>query len=134
MKVVKSVSTLALIAAGLCIGATMADAHDRDHGLGHGYGHHFDNDHGHWHGHGVRTLVVNPILIGPSFYDSGFYPPVVSMPSPSTYIEQGGVVGTPASPPPAAGYWYYCDNPSGYYPDVKECPGGWRAVAPRPPG
>jgi hypothetical protein len=32
-----------------------------------------------------------------------------------------------------APYWYYCDNPPGYYPYVPQCPSGWRPVAPTPP-
>ncbi|MFZ3045386.1 MAG: hypothetical protein WA151_05695 [Desulfatirhabdiaceae bacterium] len=27
-------------------------------------------------------------------------------------------------------YWYYCRSPRGYYPDVKECPLGWKKVIP----
>ena len=26
--------------------------------------------------------------------------------------------------------WYFCKNPEGYYPYVKECPGGWTPVTP----
>ena len=30
-------------------------------------------------------------------------------------------------------YWYYCDNPSGYYPYVKQCANeGWLKVEPTP--
>jgi len=36
---------------------------------------------------------------------------------------------------PEAYFWYYCQNPPGYYPSVKECPGGWLTVLPpRGPG
>jgi hypothetical protein len=51
------------------------------------------------------------------------YPPVVVAPSPPIYVQ----------PPPSPSYWYYCDNPKGYYPYVQHCPGGWRPVAPTPP-
>lgn len=30
-------------------------------------------------------------------------------------------------------YWYYCRKPDGYYPYVKQCPGGWMKVVPTPP-
>jgi hypothetical protein len=30
-------------------------------------------------------------------------------------------------------YWYYCKDPQGYYPYVKQCPGGWMKVVPIPP-
>lgn len=54
----------------------------------------------------------------------------------------------PAPPPPEAGYvpppppfaqtvvqsyWYYCQNPMGYYPYVRECPNGWMKVVPKVP-
>jgi hypothetical protein len=52
-----------------------------------------------------------------------YSPPVVEG-SPQTYIEQEA---------PAQQYWYYCQNPQGYYPYVRECPGGWQQVAPQPP-
>jgi hypothetical protein len=28
-------------------------------------------------------------------------------------------------------YWYYCQDPQGYYPYVKSCPGGWMKVVPQ---
>ena len=28
-------------------------------------------------------------------------------------------------------YWYYCPDPEGYYPYVKQCPLGWMQVVPR---
>jgi len=55
-----------------------------------------------------------------------YVPPPVVVQSPPVYLEQ-----SPA-PAPTAGYWYYCDRPEGYYPYVKECPGGWQRVAPQP--
>jgi hypothetical protein len=39
------------------------------------------------------------------------------------YIQQ-----EPTPQPPA--FWYYCQNPPGYYPYIKECPGGWLTVVP----
>jgi len=30
-------------------------------------------------------------------------------------------------------YWHFCQNPEGYYPYVKDCPGGWMAVVPSKP-
>lgn len=58
-----------------------------------------------------------------------YYPPaVITVPAapPPVYIEQA------PAPPTAQNYWYYCANPEGYYPYVKECPGGWQKVAPQP--
>ncbi len=34
-----------------------------------------------------------------------------------------------SSPPPQA-YWYFCQNPEGYYPQVRACPEGWMRVVP----
>lgn len=50
------------------------------------------------------------------------YPPVVVQPAPQMSVQ-----------PPPSQYWYYCDNPKGYYPYVQQCPGGWRPVSPTPP-
>jgi hypothetical protein len=27
-------------------------------------------------------------------------------------------------------YWYYCTDPQGYYPYIRNCPGGWLTVVP----
>ncbi|MBD5802138.1 hypothetical protein AZOA_15640 [Azoarcus sp. Aa7] len=63
----------------------------------------------------------------PSYYA---YPPAVTVPSsPPVYIERDDADDDRKS---AGNYWYYCDRPEGYYPYVKECPGGWERVAPRP--
>ncbi len=35
-------------------------------------------------------------------------------------------VAPPVAPP--RGVWYYCDAYGAYYPNVGQCPGGWRAV------
>ena len=97
-----------------------------------------DRDHGHWHGHshfGVG-IVVDPFWPGPWAYPSPYYyppyyypPPIVTVPAtPPVYIERDGVTSTRV---PA--YWYYCAQPPGYYPHVKQCPGGWQPVAPQPP-
>ncbi len=45
----------------------------------------------------------------------------------------------PAAPPvyvereKSEDWWYYCEQSRGYYPYVKECPGGWQRVPPAPP-
>jgi hypothetical protein len=44
------------------------------------------------------------------------------------YIEQGdGADGTSAN-----AWWYRCDQPSGYYPYIKDCPGGWQTEPAQP--
>ncbi len=81
---------------------------------------------------------------GYGFYDPFFYPPfygappvvvpmappvIVPPPPPPVYIQQQE---TPATVQPQTHDWYYCASPEGYYPYVKQCPGGWMRVAPRP--
>ncbi len=83
---------------------------------------------GHWfHGrHGGRLGWW--WMVGPVWY---FYPaPVYPYPDPF----QPPAVGVPLAPsslPPQ--FWYYCDNPSGYYPYVPRCRGNWRALPATPP-
>lgn len=94
---------------------------------------------GHFHGgfHGPRVGVFIGAPLFWSYYGAPYYapyvyypPPVVAVPaSPPVYIEQGP--GQVAPPQPAP--WYYCADPSGYYPYVTQCPGGWQQVAPQPP-
>jgi hypothetical protein len=71
---------------------------------------------------------------GPYYYPPySYYPPAVVVPSaPTTYIERSDEEEDEGEPQ-AQGYWYYCANPKGYYPYVKQCPGGWQRVAPQPP-
>ncbi|MDE2365832.1 MAG: hypothetical protein KGM95_02735, partial [Betaproteobacteria bacterium] len=72
---------------------------------------------------------------GGPYYGYGYYgygyPPVAAMPSaPPVYIQRQDI--EPSAPQP--NYWYYCRNPEGYYPYVKECAEGWVQVAPQPSG
>jgi hypothetical protein len=71
------------------------------------------------------------------YYRPYYYPPVVVVPAtPPVYIEQAQPQPAPQAAPqqPPAGWWYYCAEGQGYYPYVKQCPGGWQQVAPQPPG
>jgi hypothetical protein len=61
-------------------------------------------------------------------YYSPYYssPTIVIRQSPTTFIQR--------TPEPAQEYyWYYCRNPEGYYPYVKQCPDGWMKVVPSAP-
>lgn len=83
----------------------------------------------HNRGH-ARVGVFIGAPLWPWYYPSPYYyyPPVITVPAPPppVYIEQ------PKPPAATQNYWYYCTNPEGYYPYVKECPGGWQTVEPRP--
>jgi len=66
-------------------------------------------------------------------YGSYYYPsPVIIQQQPSdVYIQQ-----VPQSAPAQVqepAYWYYCQDPQGYYPYVKQCQKGWMKVVPTPP-
>jgi len=132
MKPLKSLGIAALLAVSFGSGTALAD-----HG------------HGHWHGHDRASIGF---YFGPSpFYYRPYvqpyypypypyyaYPPVVISPpapqSPPVYVEKGQESAAPdESTSTQDYYWYHCDKPEGYYPYIKECPGGWQKVTPEPP-
>jgi hypothetical protein len=86
-------------------------------------------------GVGVGVPYYYPVAPVPYYYP--YYPPVVAVPAPPpvNYVEQGQAQGAGPSadaPGQQGGSWYYCDASKAYYPYVKECPSGWRPVAPQP--
>ena len=102
-----------------------------------------DRGHGHGRNHAsVRFgVMIGPYWGGPwhypppYYYPPYYYPRVVVQPqAPQVYIE---APAAPLPPAPAAAapanYWYYCAAARGYYPYVRECPGGWQKVLPQPP-
>lgn len=69
---------------------------------------------------------------GSSYYSPYYaYPStVINVPvTPPVYIQQPA----PVMQQHPAGYWYYCNNPQGYYPYVQQCQNAWQQVAPTPP-
>lgn len=91
-------------------------------------------------GHGPRVgigLWVGPGWWGPSYYSPYYYPyypyyyppdpPIVIQQQPDVYVQPAPQYDQPV-------YWYYCKDPQGYYPYVKQCPSGWMKVVPPPPG
>ena len=96
---------------------------------------------GHGHGHGNTRVYIGgsfwlgPPAWGPAYYGPGYYypPPPYYAPAPvivqqtPQYVERAQA---------DADYWHYCENPRGYYPYVRTCPGGWMRVVPDtvPPG
>jgi hypothetical protein len=75
--------------------------------------HHFHHDR-FFFGFGVGALVTAP------FWYPGHAYPVYAAPA----------YPAPVYPAPPPTYWYYCQNPPGYYPHVAQCPGGWLTVVP----
>jgi len=81
------------------------------------------------------------------YWGPPYAPPVVTAPGSPVYIERRDFPQQPAGTAPAAEaqaqaapqaeeqafWWYYCWEPKGYYPYVRECPGGWQRVPPQPP-
>ena len=63
------------------------------------------------------------------FYPTPIYPFPTYVP-PAVVVQQAPPV--PTGLPPAQ-FWYYCDNPQGYYPYVAACNGPWRQVPAAPP-
>jgi hypothetical protein len=93
-----------------------------------GYGGHY----GGWGWHRPYPVWGGPgfywggsIVVGPPWYPYGYYaaPPTVIQQEPQTYVHPEQ---------PQENYWYYCQNPQGYYPYVQSCPGGWMKVVPQP--
>ena len=76
---------------------------------------------------GGAPLYPGVFLGGPGPYGWGapypYYPQplVVVPPQPQVYVQQ----------PAPQQYWYYCENPKGYYPYVPQCRGEWLQVLPR---
>jgi hypothetical protein len=123
MKWVKASLILILVAGSVGSGVASADR-GRFH---HGHRSHF----GVFIGAPWPWYHPPPWNYPPAYYYDDYYPRTVIVPSsPSQYIERSEEDSGSA---PASGYWYYCRNPDGYYPYVKECPGGWQKVPPQPP-
>ncbi|HEX8989658.1 MAG TPA: hypothetical protein VF816_17000, partial [Rhodocyclaceae bacterium] len=88
-------------------------------------GHEHDEHHEWHHRHEGGFLLFGAPLFWPG-YDPAFAPPApVVVEPPPAYVEREDA--EPAAPDR---FWYYCDATGTYYPYVKDCPGGWRAVPP----
>lgn len=69
---------------------------------------------------------------GPPYYPYYHpYPYYPYYPAPPVVQEEPRVYVAPEDD--EEDYWYFCTNPQGYYPYVKECPGGWMKVIPSTP-
>ena len=123
------------------------------HSVGGGGGHrHVGGGHRHFGG-GHRYSRRSHLNLGFNFggYNSGFYGSNYGYGygyrDPFFYrrpYNYGSTVVVPMTPPvyiqreevqpaqPQTNYWHYCQDPDGYYPYVKQCPGGWLQVAPQP--
>ena len=128
-KALKATLALAfLIGAALCTNAWAGPGgHGHAQGFhaggvhGNGFHEHGFHDHDHDHGRARLGIAIGAPFwwYGPGWYGGPFYgyPYPYAMP-PVGYVERGATL------------WYYCANPQGYYPYVKECGTGWRVVVP----
>ena len=78
-----------------------------------------------WWPWAVGGAVVGATLAAPYYYPYyQHYParPVVVQTPPAVYVQPRQQ---------QAYYWYFCQNPQGYYPYVPSCSSGWVKVMPR---
>ena len=141
----KKVLYVSLMIVALMFGATLAYAADGPHGRpsvpGHADGpahggslahheghpqpgipprHGMADPHDFRHHRETHVFVVPGFWWAPGWWAPG-YPPYAAPPA----------NGQPETQPQS--YWYYCQNPQGYYPYVQQCPEGWQTVVPAPP-
>jgi hypothetical protein len=86
------------------------------------------------------SFYLGPPAWGPAYDGPGYRGPRCHYPPPAYYAPAPVIV----HPAPQyvergqgdADYWYYCENPRGYSPHARPCPGGWMRVVPDtvPPG
>jgi hypothetical protein len=93
-------------------------------GGGHGSGH--KGGKFHHRGGGTVFVGVGPWWGGPPFWYAP--PPPYWFGQP--IISEDWVEFIQQQEPPA--YWYYCQDPPGYYPSVEQCLGEWLKVLPEP--
>ena len=118
------VVVLMLLFAGA--GTVQADRHGGGYGGGHGGGYYRGWD---WlpFWFGVTAIATLPYYLAPR------------NPPQTVIIQQPAREAEYVQPPPPLAqtvvqhYWYYCQNPMGYYPYVKECQNGWMKVVPKVP-
>ena len=90
---------------------------------------------------GYRFIAASWVLVGGEWvFNPGFWQPyapvvvvqpapVVVQQAPTEYIQQPQAA--PAPPNLDPNFWYYCQNPAGYYPYVQAC-SAWQQVTPTP--
>ena len=86
------------------------------YGRGYGWGHH----RGHYH-RGPRYFWSGSIVIPWYPYSYHAPPPVIIQKEPQVYVQPEQA---------EENYWYYCPDPQGYYPYIRQCEGGWMKVVP----
>jgi hypothetical protein len=88
------------------------------------------------------AFAPRPVYVAPPVYYAPpppvaypYYVPAPVPPGPATYDYSNNPNALSAAPPSVRQqqqpyYWYYCTDPQGYYPYIRNCPGGWLTVVP----
>jgi hypothetical protein len=119
---VKKLALIGLATMALAGWVNSSSARDGGpHGFHGGGFHGYDGFHGHGH---VGVFIGVPFFWGPPYYP--YPPPVYMQQPPPVYIEKAPPVYVEKEPY----YWYYCPDPSGYYPHVQSCRKPWLRVVP----
>lgn len=87
--------------------------------------------------HGSGGWIFGDVIVGWPVPDAGPDYPVAYPDTPEPNSSDLASASAPAkNGPPPWPFWYYCDQPSGYYPYVQTCEHDWTAlpVVPPPPG
>ena len=126
-----TLGTLALLLGGAHLGYARGVPRGRPGVHGHPgfHGRHEFTGHRGFHGHPhgrTRVFLGSGIWWGPGWWGPPFPyytdPPVIVQQEPPIYSDPEAQ---------SQDYWYYCQNPPGYYPYVQQCPGGWMTVVPQ---
>lgn len=113
---------IVVIGIFLCLGLFSGALYAQHHGGGRFHGGHFGGPRVSIHGYfGFPYPYPYPYYYPPRYYPYSYPEPYIDI-EPPVNIE-----------PQQTYYWYYCQNPKGYYPYVTSCPGGWTRVVPTPP-
>ncbi len=132
------------LALALALAGGLSLASTAEAGGWHGGGWHGGGWHGGgWHGggwHGGCCWGGSSFSLFFGFPAYSYYPAYPAYPypaysyAPSYYPPVTMAQQAPPPGPPPVQYWYYCDNPRGYYPYVQNCGAGWKPVPAQPPG
>ena len=127
MKTLKTVImvVLILLVTFPLVQAVEVRYHGRSYYRGYAYGYYGRYGYG-WRGYPYRWGY--PYWWAYPYYDPYYYGGYGEPPVPPQ-----GVTPPAASGQQQPSYWHFCQDPEGYYPYVKECPGGWMTVVPSKP-
>src|SRR5208337_1088109 len=107
------------------------------YGHGGGYYGHGGGYYGHGGGYWSGSIWIGPGWWGPwgypyPYYSYPYYPYPYSYASPPAVNQQPIYQEQYPQQEEEQYYWYFCRESKTYYPYVKQCPGGWVKVVPKP--